>query len=360
LAVSIKSKINNAMHKDSVLIDAKTSRMVANAVTVSFLLIHISLFILFALTGVRPMAIFNVFSIAFYIFCFYISYRAWYRGFVLLSLIEVLLHMTAAVYYTGWENGFQISLVGITVMLVISEYLGRMMDTKTLPTFPLCGLVMMTYILEYIISFFHTAPYTLPVRVTFWLNIAWALSTFIISVGSMISFVWLVFSTQSMLTRRAARDNLTGLSNRSGIRGILEDITESRGLDGCWAAMMDIDDFKVINDTYGHLCGDYVLREVARLMEGSNVDAYLSRWGGEEFLAVGYTDGNMQLHLDRLENFRKDVESHDFVYNDTHFSVTLTIGVAEYVSGESLNEWIDNADKKLYEGKRSGKNKVVS
>lgn len=360
MAGSLKSKINNAIQSDAVLINAKTSRMVANAVAGSFLLIHISLFILFVLTGVRPMAVFNVFSIAFYIFCFYINYRGWYRGFVLLALLEVLLHMTAAVYFTGWENGFQISLVGITLMLVISEYMGRMMDTKTLPTFQLCGLVMMTYILEYVIGFFHTAPYTLPVRVTFWLNIAWALSTFIISIGSMISFVWLVFSTQSMLTRRAARDNLTGLSNRTGIMSKLNDMVEGRGLEGCWAAMMDIDDFKVINDTYGHICGDYVLKEIAGLIERNNVDAYLSRWGGEEFLFVGYTDGNLQLHLDRLESFRRDIESHDFVYNDAHFRVTITIGLAEYVSGETLTEWIDNADKKLYEGKRSGKNKVVS
>jgi diguanylate cyclase (GGDEF)-like protein len=283
-----------------------------------------------------------------------------FKEFVLFSLIEVLLHMTAAVYFTGWENGFQITLLGITQMLVISEYLGRAMDVDRLPSFVLCGVIMLTYVLDYVISFYHEAPYDLPVQVTFWLNIAWAVITFTISVGSMLSFAWLMLNTEMMLTIRAERDNLTGLNNRTGIMSILNDIVEERGLDDCWAAMMDIDDFKVVNDTYGHLCGDYVLREIAMLMELNNVDAYLSRWGGEEFLIVGFTDNNMQVHLARLESLRKNIAEHDFVYEGTHLNITVTIGVAEYAHGESLSDWIDNADKRLYEGKRSGKNKVVS
>ena len=124
--------------------------------------------------------------------------------------------------------------------------------------------------------------------------------------------------------------------------------------------MMDIDDFKLVNDTYGHLCGDYVLKEIAFLMHRENVDAVLSRWGGEEFLIVGFSDGDMQIHLARLEQLRKSIEEHDFTYEDTHLKITVTIGVAEYAPGESTDEWIGRADMNLYEGKRSGKNKVVS
>ena len=357
---TIRARIQNAKLKDASIVDYKTSRMVANSVAGSFMAIHIAMFIVFAVNGVKPMAIFNIFSIAFYGLCFYINYKAKFKEFVLYSLIEVLLHMTAAVYFTGWENGFQITLIGITQMLIISEYLGRMMDVERLPSFALCGVIMLTYIAEYIIGFYHTTPYPLPEKVTFWLNIAWAVITFVISVGSMISFVWLITSTETMLTQRAAKDRLTGLNNRTGIMQSLEELSGKHGLSGCWAAMMDIDDFKLVNDTYGHLCGDYVLREIASLMQRDNVDAVLSRWGGEEFLIIGFTDGDMEIHLARLEQLRKSIEEHDFTYEDTHLKITVTIGVAEYAPEESIDEWIDRADRNLYEGKRSGKNKVVS
>ena len=358
MAFDIKEQLENTMQIRGTLIDHKTARLIGNAVSASFLSIHVVMLILFWATGVRPMAIFNVFSIAFYIFCFYLNYKAKFREFVLFALIEVLLHMTAAVYYTGWENGFQITLVGITLMLVISEYLGRMMDTERLPSFVLCGLCMFTYLAEYVISFFHEAPYTLPVTVTFGLNIGLAVITFSISVGSMISFVWLTASTEDMLAERAMNDRLTGLNNRSGIMKSLVSSGEDRGFSGRWAAMADIDDFKAINDTYGHLCGDYVLKTIADIMKNCNVDALMSRWGGEEFLLIGYTDGDMDIHIARLENLRQEIENHEFRYYEHTFRVTVTIGVAEYREGESLEEWVGEADEMLYKGKGSGKNRV--
>lgn len=358
MALDIRKQLNETLWERGSLIDYKAARMIGNAVAASFLSVHIVMLILFWATGVRPMAILNVFSVAFYIFCFYLNYKAKFREFVLFALIEVLLHMTAAVYYTGWENGFQITLVGITLMLVISEYLGRMMDTERLPSFVLCGLCMFTYLAEYVISFFHEAPYTLPLTVTFGLNIGLAVITFSISVGSMISFVWLTASTEDMLAERAMNDRLTGLNNRSGIMKSLENAGKERGFSGRWAAMADIDDFKKINDTYGHLCGDYVLKTIADIMNSCNVDALLSRWGGEEFLIIGYTDGDMGIHIARLENFRQKIEDHEFRYDDHTFRVTITIGVAEYRPGASLEEWIREADEMLYKGKRSGKNRV--
>lgn len=358
MAVDLRKRLQETIQNRTVVIDYKAARLIGNSVAASFLSIHVIFFILFCATGVRPMAIFNVFSIAFYIFCFYLNYKAKFKEFVLYALIEVLLHMTAAVYYTGWENGFQITLVGITLMLVISEYLGRMLDYERLPSFMLCGLCMITYLGEYVIGFYHKAQYDLPEMVTFWLNIGLAVVTFSISVGSMISFAWLTASTEDMLEERALKDRLTGLNNRSGILKSLKIIEEGHGFNGFWAAMADIDDFKAINDTYGHMCGDYVLQEIADIMKKCNVDALLSRWGGEEFLMTGYTDGDMDIHLARLDNLRQEIENHEFRYDDHTFSVTITIGVAEYRVGESLDEWVREADEMLYKGKRSGKNRV--
>lgn len=359
MAEGIRKHIEKSRNEKGVLIDYRMARLIGDAVSASFLSIHVVMLILFAMTGVKEMAIFNVFSVAFYIFCFYMNYKGWFKEFVLFALLEVLAHMTAAVYYTGWGNGFQITLVGITLMLVISEYFGRIMETGRLPSFVLCGMCMLTYLLEYIISFYHEAPYILPVRVTFWLNIGWGIVTFSISVGSMISFAWLTASNESMLEQQVRKDRLTGLNNRTGIMKTIENIEKNHGLYGCWAAMADIDDFKTVNDTYGHLCGDYVLQTIAAQMKECNVDAMLSRWGGEEFLIIGYTDNDMDIHISRLERLRREIENHEFRYNNHTFSITITIGVAEYRGGETVDEWIERADNMLYEGKRSGKNKIV-
>ena len=116
---------------------------------------------------------------------------------------------------------------------------------------------------------------------------------------------------------------------------------------------------KKINDTYGHLFGDYVLRTIAEIMNDHKVDAEICRWGGEEFLIVGFSDNDMDIHLARLDDLRRTIEEHEFTYRGESTAVTVTIGVALYGKGMSIDEWIGAADRKLYEGKRSGKNRVI-
>ena len=124
-----------------------------------------------------------------------------------------------------------------------------------------------------------------------------------------------------------------------------------------YLAMADIDDFKKINDIYGHNAGDYILKTIAEIMKATCKDSLICRWGGEEFLILG-KDKNKA--VSELEKLRKNVSDKRYEFEGEQIKVTITIGVAERIESENIDKWIQRADDKLYEGKNSGKDKVLA
>jgi diguanylate cyclase (GGDEF)-like protein len=124
--------------------------------------------------------------------------------------------------------------------------------------------------------------------------------------------------------------------------------------------MFDIDHFKPINDTHGHLTGDYVLKEMLRrLLQRVRKEELLARYGGEEFAGVlPETDNAGAMHV--AEEFRQIVAAEPFEYEGDVISVTISIGVST-LNGENIDtdSFIKRADENLYEAKRGGRNKVV-
>ena len=122
----------------------------------------------------------------------------------------------------------------------------------------------------------------------------------------------------------------------------------------------DIDDFKKINDIYGHLCGDYVLQNISEIMRKSfgfeNVD--ICRWGGEEFVFM-FCNDDIDSAFVKVENLRKTIENKNFVYENNNISITMTFGIIERDSGKVDDVLLKSADKLLYRGKINGKNVVV-
>lgn len=163
-------------------------------------------------------------------------------------------------------------------------------------------------------------------------------------------------SSEEQLKEIAHFDQLTGLYNRHFMLERLGLLTES-GRAGM-LAMVDIDNFKKINDTYGHNAGDMVLETVAALMRREFPDCEISRWGGEEFLILIPKD--IKGGEDMPENLRRAVEAESLSFEDNDIAVTVTVGVSFREEGQSVDKWIQTVDEKLYIGKNSGKNKVVS
>ncbi len=163
---------------------------------------------------------------------------------------------------------------------------------------------------------------------------------------------------KSEYERSSKEDPLTGCLNRAGFSGVLLREQEELNRKGNPVSFMifDIDHFKNINDTYGHLVGDEVLVNLAKLVQSMirNTDS-LVRWGGEEFVILS-DDTSIQNAAFLAEKLRKAIESATLI---TQQQVTCSFGVTEMVPGEDPKSLIARADKALYSSKEGGRNRVT-
>ncbi len=162
-------------------------------------------------------------------------------------------------------------------------------------------------------------------------------------------------------------DELTRLPKRSILDRMLEvniGNFQRSNIEDFVLMMIDVDHFKVVNDTYGHLAGDYVLANLAEVMTATTrKQDEIGRYGGEEF--YGFTVGNIALGLKFAERLRKNVEKARFVYQGQTIPITVSIGLVSATQlGDakdlSADQVIFAADKRLYAAKHAGRNRVVS
>ena len=160
----------------------------------------------------------------------------------------------------------------------------------------------------------------------------------------------------------ARTDPLTNLANRRALLEYLEyeRIRFERGHHHFIIIICDIDNFKNVNDSYGHDFGDYVLKTISSIMQETlRKQDVVGRWGGEEFLIM-LPETSLQGGIIAANKVRKNIAQHDFSLNDISVKVTMTFGLEIYNNSEDLIKTINRADKALYNGKNSGKNKVVA
>ncbi|TKB25141.1 GGDEF domain-containing protein [Desulfopila sp. IMCC35006] len=162
-------------------------------------------------------------------------------------------------------------------------------------------------------------------------------------------------------------DDLTKLPKRSIMQRIIEVNIGNfhRGhINDFVFLLLDIDHFKEVNDTYGHLAGDQVLVNLAEVMSGTKrQEDEIGRYGGEEFYA--FTVGSLENGLQFAERLRLAVASTDFVYNQQRIPLTVSIGlvVASQLATTgkiTVEELVGVADRRLYVAKQGGRNRVVS
>ena len=142
-------------------------------------------------------------------------------------------------------------------------------------------------------------------------------------------------------------DFLTGTYNRR----ILDSIDKFSVV-----ALCDIDDFKSINDTYGHDIGDRVLKVVSKiLMDNSNNEGIICRYGGDEFLVI-FKKCSLELVKEKMINVSIMLNNY-FKYSK--MNISFSVGISFYESGKSLNETIKEADIALYDAKEKGKSDII-
>ena len=159
---------------------------------------------------------------------------------------------------------------------------------------------------------------------------------------------------------QVAKDPLTQVANRAEFDRMLNNFVAAHQESNlpCSLIMSDIDQFKSINDTYGHLTGDSVLRGLASILQKRlRPNDKLGRYGGEEFCAI-LPETNIESAARIAEELRALVAAHTFAADGKELRVTISIGAAELGGATHMDALYKRADDKLYEAKRTGRNRV--
>jgi len=166
--------------------------------------------------------------------------------------------------------------------------------------------------------------------------------------------------TLEQVQRLASRDELTRALNRRSLIAALErerSRAERSGTPFC-IAMIDLDHFKRVNDSYGHAAGDAVLRAFSAVVHETmrNTDIF-GRYGGEEFLLI-LVGATPQAALEAAERVRVAVAAHDWRAMSPDFPVTMSAGIAGFRKGETVEQLLERADQALYQAKHAGRNRT--
>ncbi len=183
----------------------------------------------------------------------------------------------------------------------------------------------------------------------------------IMSIASLAS----VAINNAALLEMSSTDMMTHLKLKYYFFNLLTEAIDAAFLNNQHIAviMFDIDFFKKFNDTYGHECGDFVLKGVADLIRKNLRDSDVaSRYGGEEFTAL-LIDAGKDEAMVVAERIRSTINEHEFVYNNQHLHVTISGGVSVFDAQTNLvsspNEFVNQADQGLYMSKNNGRNRVT-
>ena len=300
---------------------------------------------------------FSIPTLLVYVLGYILIAKERYQFYVRLVYAWITVYMSLATVCLGYKFGFHLYCLSMIPINYYTEYMSFKLGKKNVNTNLITVLVVICYLFATGYSgvvgpIYETDPMFASI---FWIINSSTVILFLIIYSSLMMKG--IITSEKKLFDMAHKDRLTGLYNRHYMMGILEE-AEKDEKDYC-LAMLDIDFFKKVNDVYGHNAGDEVLRKVADSMTEVCKDCVISRWGGEEFLILvngKISDGG----LDLLEKLRTKVEATHILFEDKDIKVTLTTGISDKDKDISLDKWIMSADEKLYEGKHSGKNRVVT
>ena len=343
-------------------------RQMEHLICASVGIYHFMLFLIFWKYAVWAMVVVNIASIFSYILAYRCVSREKYNSFFHIVYTEILVHMILAIIMVGGECGFE--LYGFAILPLVYYNFYACLELKganqAVKRRVLALLAVGVSIGIKIVSGFFEPVYTFGNGsvhyVMYLLNLSLiAVSVMVIQsiyISQILNMREALIEKNSMLDNLARTDELTGLNNR---RAIMEFINLPIEKTGKYSVIMaDIDDFKKINDTYGHDQGDKVLVSLSEIFrENVRNSDIVCRWGGEEILVILMKCGLKDAQK-IAEKIRNAINSEKLIQIDgTDAKVTMTFGIAyaDHVGGQDV---IKAADHNLYQGKNNGKNCIVA
>lgn len=342
-----------------------TDRQKYSLMIYSILLVHFFLTCLFGYFRVLPLFIFNVISVLTYLASIRLIRKDNFLSVYYITYSEIVLHSFVATICVGWKYGFAQYLIAI---IPVCYYMCYTMNTKRRKMLIATGsalFAILAFLACKVLSFYLEPMYELHLKnlelALYFFN---SICTFLFLIIFSLIFIFEMNATSiqlrhqnAILEKLASTDPLTGLYNRRSMNLFLNQALESGS--NFSLIMCDIDNFKIINDSYGHDFGDIVLQEIAQITTDQVKDnGYVCRWGGEEILIL--ITSQLEEKAYRIaEDIRRNVANHIFKLDSKWIHCTLTLGVSTYDGHDTLEEVITKADYNLYTGKRNGKNVVI-
>lgn len=330
--------------------------------------VHIVLVVMFCFLQVFPLALLNVGSVLLYVSCLLaIWYNRDLRVVFYSIYLEIIVQSFAATICLGWRFGFPqyvIALVpfGYYMCHVLLSSRHRYVIATVLGLIAFASFICCRLLSEHVGAVYQVDVSEWEVLGIYifntFCNFGFLFMVTVIFLAEMLTAANKLKRQNAILDEMASTDPLTGLYNRRSMNETLSAAMEKADQKPFCLIMCDVDNFKKINDTYGHVMGDEVLKGIARTVK-DEVDSIgcACRWGGEELLLIVY--GDQELACRTAENIRRRVEEFEFCSNGRSIHCTITIGVVLHQKGSTIDQTITRADNNLYYGKRNGKNRVV-
>ena len=341
-----------------------------SAITIGTAAIHAIMMIAFLVMRVTPMVIYNIFIVLLYYFLSKnMSDIKLYNKLYFIYLFEVIIHCILATVFVGWDYGFffyTISWIPVTFYLTFSiSSFNRKMFYPIFTTI----VVFVSYVIMRIVTWIVDPVYTFDTN-----GFRYFFYFFNTTIGFLMTLIFsALFSIEITSLRlrlenenhnledQANYDPLTHFLNRRSMNERLEQAHRNALINDVHYSliMCDIDHFKTFNDQNGHDCGDFVLKTISQIIYSQiRAKDCVCRWGGEEFLIL--ISGESTMASEIAERIRRSIEEYEFSYEGKILHVTISMGVSAYYTNSKLSTLIEIADKRLYKGKESGRNIVIS
>lgn len=286
--------------------------------------------------------------------------------YVPLSFVEIWIHMLCGVISFGWSPCFQNWAFALIAGYFLPSFSLENKSKSHKLSFIFAGILVFTYF--FVSALIHIVDFKSFTTLSDFNN------RFLFTINNLASFFAIImfsllYTSRSKrkeieLSRKADHDQLTGLYNRHAFlqlsNVIINEVKSNKSKYNF--AILDIDYFKKVNDTYGHNAGDMILKQFANILTAlSNKDIVVGRWGGEEFVMITSDDIKYKDFVIMLEKLRAKISKYKFkIENKKTINITASIGSTFSDNYGVIEDTIKKADDKLYKAKNSGRNKLIS
>lgn len=346
-----------------------TVKMKLNFVISLIGIFEIIVAILFYVNNILPLLIFYI---ALALYCLIVVPNMLNRGnygvAMVSSIFLVVVNSFTATLCTGFNTGFSLYLFAAIAACFYMSFVIDTLQKKELIPILFSVFLMLCYLFNFIMMKFVTPLYEL--KSPSWysaFSLLNSLISFIMVILFNILFLWEIKARNTLLSNKnvqldemAHKDPLTHLLNRRSMNEHLQRSIETLKITGKRFCLIlcDIDNFKHVNDTYGHDAGDAVLVSVSNIISSTVRESdIVCRWGGEEILIL--VSDPIETASICAERIRRRLEENVTSFGGNDICVTMTFGISESIPGYKIEQLIQQADDKLYRGKHEGKNRVV-